>query len=311
MPQLPSLICPGCGQVVLGVSSPDKALIASRFEDCLRHCEACGIGASNTENSKTVTFIYRDPLANIPLECREGASEALSQALNVQNRKSKRRRFGFSTSEDAVTWVVFSHLLHSGELLPALRRIGLAAGMPSGEEPTLLLWGAPIGKTARGIEIREGLSRLCARLKEHTSSFSEPDVIIDLGAAGLIFIEVKYLSGNDEKPADYPGWPRYESASGQLKWRYNEVKASGCYELARNWALLHGLAKGQPVSLVNLGPAALFEGEEGKRLDRFIAALGADTQSRFLKAAWPDFLAPSLGSSPRWLAEFCRSRNLM
>jgi hypothetical protein len=68
-----------------------------------------------------------------------------------------------------------------------------------------------------------------ASLKENFTSFSEPDVIIDLGEGGLVFIEVKYRSGNDQKLDSYLGWSRYESAAG-MTWRFNEVKASGCYE---------------------------------------------------------------------------------
>jgi hypothetical protein len=93
---------------------------AKSFDDCLRRCEHCRIGASNTADSHSVTYIFRDPLDNIPPESREGVSEVLAQALNVYNRPSKLTNFGFSTSEDAVTWVVFTYLLRSGR--HAIRR---------------------------------------------------------------------------------------------------------------------------------------------------------------------------------------------
>lgn len=310
MPQLPSLSCPGCRGPISGISSIDKVPVASQFDDCLRRCEPCGIGVSNAADLKAVTFIYRDPLANIPLECREGANDALSQALNVRNRESKRRRFGFSTSEDAVTWVVFTYLLRSGQLLSALQRVGLVADMVSSDAPTLLLWGVPVGDGAHGIEIRRQLSDLCTSLKEEPNSFSEPDVIVDLGAAGLMFIEVKHLSGNDLKPADYPGWSKYSSVA-RLKWQIEAVKASGCYELARNWSLLNGLAADRPASLVSLGLDKLFLGAEGARLNRFIGALGTDERSHFMKVSWSDLLGKGVGYMPDWFAQFCRSRNLM
>jgi hypothetical protein len=66
------------------------------------------------------------------------------------------------------------------------------------------------------------LSDLCASLREDPNSFSEPDVIVDLGEEGLMFIEVKHCSGNDLKPADYCGWSRYESAA-RLGWRIENV----------------------------------------------------------------------------------------
>jgi hypothetical protein len=288
----------------------DKAPVATQFDDCLRRCEPCGIAASNATDPQAVTYIHRDPLGNIPIESREGASEALGQALNVRNRKSKRRRFGFSTSEDAVTWVVFTYLSRSSKLLPALRRAGLIADETLTTAPTLLLWGAPVDNGTRGAEIRRQLSDLCANLQEDPNSFSEPDVIIDLGEDGLMFIEVKHHSGNDVQPADYPGWSRYASGA-RLNWRFNDVKTSGCYELARNWCLLKNLAAERPASLVSLGPAKLFLGKEGARLDRFVTALGTDERSHFMKVRWSDLLGKGLDDVPDWFAQFCRSRDLM
>jgi hypothetical protein len=279
--------------------------VARRFEDCLRRCEACRIGASNTINRPT--YIYRVPLENIPVESREGASAALCQALNERNRETKRLRFGFSTSEDAVTWVVFTHLLRSGHLLDALKRSGLISNETTTFKPTLLLWGVPIDRSARGLEIRSELMELCVTLGENSNSLSEPDVIIDLGEHGIVFIEVKYLSGNERKPTAYHGWSRY-GESPRLTWRFEDVKASGCYELARNWCLMNKLAAGRPAALVSLGSAKLFDGTEGERLDRFASALGTDERSHFMKVTWSDLLGNDLGGMPEWFVKFCRGR---
>lgn len=309
MPQLPSLICPNCHGPISSVESIDRAPMATQFDDCLRRCEPCEIGASNAADPDAVTYIHRDPLGNIPNESREGAIQALAQAFNVRNRESKRRRFGFSTSEDAVTWVVFTYLLRSGQLLGSLLHAGIIAKTTVATAPTLLLWGVPIDNGARGAQIRKKLSDLCTSLQEDPNSFSEPDVIIDLGEDGLIFIEVKHLSGNDLKPADYPGWSRYASPA-PLAWRIEDVKASGCYELARNWCLLTRLAGERPASLVNLGPARLFRGAEGARLDRFVTALGSNDRSHFRKVTWSDILGASMADVPDWFAQFCRRQGL-
>lgn len=310
MPQLPSLICPSCHLPIAGVESAGKVPVATQFDDCLRRCEPCGIGASNASDRGAVTFIHRDPLGNIPVESREGASEALAQALNIRNRESKRRRFGFSTSEDAVTWVVFMHLLRSGQLLGSLRQVGLIADSALMATPTLLLWGAPVDAGARGKEIQGRLRELCAGLREDPNSFSEPDVIVDFGEHGVMFIEVKHQSGNDLKPVDYAGWPRYASVA-PLAWRIDDVKGSGCYELARNWCLVRLLSDGRPATLVNLGPSRLFGGAEGARLDRFVTALDTDDRSRFAKVAWSDLLTQGLADAPSWFSRFCRERGLI
>jgi hypothetical protein len=256
-----------------------------------------------------VTYIYRDPIQNIPVASREGAIKALSEALNVRNRASKLKRFGFSTSEDAVTWVVFTYLLRSGRLLKALQRVGVIAANSEGAVPTLLLWGAPIDDSILGETIRRRLRDICTSLGEKAMSFSEPDVIVDQGDAGLILIEVKYRSGNDFQGADYPGWNTYLSTPG-LNWRSKAVQVSGCYELARNWCLLRKLANGRSATLVNLGPKKLFFGAEGARLDRFIASLDIDERTRFQKGAWTDLLGGALIDAPAWFSDYCRDRCL-
>jgi hypothetical protein len=310
VPELPSLVCPSCSGPIAAVECLDPVPKAMGFDDCLRRCAPCEIGASNASDRQVVTYIYRDPLKNIPVESREGAAEALSQAFNLRNRDSKRHHFGFSTSEDAVTWVVFTYLLRSGKLHAALWRAGLIANETPIVAPALLLWGAPIRNDARGATIRKRLSELCKSLREDPNSFSEPDVIIDLGESGLIFIEVKYLSGNDSKPDNYSGWSRYASAA-TLPWQFEDIKASGCYELARNWCLLKALAADRPASLVNLGPARLFSGAEGGRLDRFISALATDDLSHFKKVKWSDLLGKDWDDMPDWFAQFCRNRGLV
>jgi hypothetical protein len=309
MPELMSLTCPSCDSSIAAAMYRDKVPVAKGFEDCLRRCESCGIAASNAAHSQNVTFIYRDPLENIPITSREGAFDALSQSLNVRSRQTKRSRFGFTTSEDALTWVVFTYLLRSGQLVATLRRVGLIAEETLTDVPVLLLWGVPIGAATRGAEIRKQLSTLCASLKESPTSFSEPDVIIDLGEGGLVFVEVKYRSRNDQRPDGYSGWSRYESAA-EMIWRYPEVRASGCYELARNWRLLMGLADGRSATLVNLGPARLFSGAEGARLERFVNALGPAKGTQFKIVTWPDLLRVVLAAAPDWFIQYCSSRGL-
>jgi hypothetical protein len=270
---LSALPCPGCGGMIAEVHSNEPWFDASSFETCARRCEVCGIGVSNALDAQRVTYIHRDPLTNIPEECRQGALDTLASALNARSRSKKKDRFGFSTSEDAVTWVVFSYLMRSQQLVPTLQKVGLVPPDLKDIEPVLLLWGARLGPTEGGSTVRDRLVAICTALGEDANSFSEPDVIVDLGEKGVVFIEVKYLSGNDRQPASYRGWPKYRS-EGRLSWRFAEVQESGCYELARNWCLLERLAEGRPGVLANLGPPSLFLGAEGVRLDRFVDLLG-------------------------------------
>lgn len=308
---LPTLVCPSCKGEIAGVEITGNPRAATSFAGCLRKCTKCEVGASNTVDVKSVTYIYLDPLESIPFQSRGGAQKALDEAHNVRNRKSKLTRFGFSpTSEDAVTWVVFTYLLRSGQLLNCLQRVGLAANKSGATVPTLLLWGSCIDGGTRGEEIRMQLGELCFGLGEKRRSFSEPDVIIDLGSEGLVFLEVKHMSGNDFQNEEYGGWKNYLSVAG-LAWSVVGIRASGCYELARNWCLLRGLAANRSATLVNLGPPQLFRGQEGSRLDRFIDSLDSDDRTQFRKVTWSELLGYVLVDAPDWFARFCCDRRLV
>ena len=310
---LPPLKCPGCTETLSGVEVEEALRVgADGFDGCLRRCAACRIGASNAVDPERVTFIYADPIAAIPPPSRDGAKEALEGALNVRNRPSKWAKFGYvPTSEDAVTWVVLTYLLRTGRLLGTLTRLGLCS-VNTQSHPRLLLWGVPIDDTnGKGAHLRGSLQAVCTALGEEPQSYSEPDVIVDLGNDGLVFIEVKHFSKNDIKNAVYRGWTeKMYLTPSPMRWNVGEVKTSGYYELARNWRLLNELAAGRSALLVNLGPPALFRGEEGKRLDAFVAALRTSDRCGFRKLTWSELLSDAARGAPGWFLDFCRQRRL-
>jgi hypothetical protein len=64
----------------------------------------------------------------------------------------------------------------------------------------------------------------------------------------------------------YGGAQRITHASADsLSWDFKDIKASGCYELARNWCLLKALAGDRPATLVNLGLAKAAQGARRPR----------------------------------------------
>lgn len=60
MPTLPRLACPGCGKA-MGPVSAQVIPPANTYEDCLRRCNKCMIGATNAKNSAKVKYL-RGPL---------------------------------------------------------------------------------------------------------------------------------------------------------------------------------------------------------------------------------------------------------
>ncbi|OGS12947.1 MAG: hypothetical protein A2285_00325 [Elusimicrobia bacterium RIFOXYA12_FULL_57_11] len=56
---LPRLRCPNCGKNMGPVKAPEIPP-ANKFEDCLRKCSRCLIGATNAKNPAKVKYIYGD-----------------------------------------------------------------------------------------------------------------------------------------------------------------------------------------------------------------------------------------------------------
>jgi hypothetical protein len=312
MSELEAIVCPDCRRSTGSVDyvaekrgGPPPAL---SYATCLRKCPSCDIGFSNTRNPNAVVRIYRDPLRNIPEQVRGGALEALAAALNIRNRENKREKFAFETSEDAVTWTVFRYLQLTENVTPVLRECipGLLSAAP--QEPSLLLWGAPVPPSdPRAGAIRQRLEELLLRIGENLESFSEPDVILDLGPAGIVMIEVKYRSLNDTKPADHGGWSRYIDTDAFAD--PMTLRNGGHYELARNWRIGWELAGERPFTLANLGPAVLFEGSVGKRLTEFERCLQRREGRCFRQLPWPRLLEAIPGWAG-WFKDYVASRGL-
>ena len=305
---LPEMGCPACGSILR--PRPGAAIAPTTWRDCLRRCLRCELGLSNARINPTVLF--NDPRMNVPPEVRGGVIETLALALNVRNRANKKIKFGFSTSEDALTWTVFSFLQGSGQLLEVLRRAGLP--IPDGVSlpEALLLWGVPIDPDRavddRGRPLRVRIESISDQLGEDPRSRTEPDVVIDLGDFGPLIIEVKHRSGTDVKSSSYAGWDRYYPANSPSP-HATLMRFSGCYELARNWRLGTELASvpPRPFTLACLGPDELFQGAGAETLMPFEAGLPSEGTARFQKLTWNALLG-AVKHAPDWLARYVEAR---
>jgi hypothetical protein len=268
------------------------------------------VGISNARRNPTVLF--DDPLMNVPQPVRDELLETLSLALNERNRDNKRVKFGFSTFEDALTWTVFKYLHDSGQLMDVLRRASLPVPDRASSPEALLLWGAPIPLdkmvNERGWWIRGRLEAIANKLVENPDSRTEPDVLIDLGKAGIFIIEAKHRSPTDMTEAAYCGWDGYYPANCPLPYA-TAMRASGCYQLARNWRFGLELAQKpcRPFTLVCLGPDVLFQGDGAEVLRPFEDCLPRDGSARFQKLRWRTFLG-AISQPPGWLVGYVGSR---
>jgi len=291
---LPNVVCPRCQSTIAATDGEIKA--ATNYSECLRRCQSCGIGFSNAISSPTV--IYRYPEQNVPEQVREGVLESLKQSLNEQHRADKISKFGFSTSEDALTWTVFSHLRRTGQLHTAMR--SCVTPEANSSPLALLLWGAPYPlDSPEGSRMRQQLITICDHLGEEKTCRSEPDVAVDFGDAGVVLIEVKYRSGNDRKRFGdrYNRYVRETDAFSDVA----AVGRSELYELTRNWRIGVELAGGRPFALVNL----VIKDSDPARTEEFRAGLNPK-RGQFLVLRWPGFVAGF--QQPDWLKSYLARR---
>lgn len=295
---LPPLACPVCRRPL--EARAGSLVAATCWQDCLRRCEDCGVGFSNAR--KGGVRIWREATQNVPMQVREHVLETLQLAVNSRNRNNKRSKFGFSSSEDAVTWTVFRYLQRTEQLAAIADIVGHVVNPQ--RRPTLLLWGVELtdeGPTPAGV-VAQRLARASTMLGERSHSRTEPDVILDFGADGALVIEAKYRSGNDHLRADHHSWVRYihagvRDASG--------VRASGLYELTRNWRFAAALADGRPLTVVNLGMPALADDE---RVLAWVKSLDLSAGGHFATATWAALLK-TVRLEP-WMKAYCVEREL-
>jgi hypothetical protein len=221
--------------------------------------------------------------------------------MNVGNRNNKRKKFGFSTSEDALTWSVFKFLHQTGQLAKCLAPLLELKHAPSEPNPALLLWGVPIPRDReplhRAEELSQQLISIADWLFEEPNGRTEPDVLIDLEERGLVIIEVKHNARTATQPPEYAHWSTYYPEG-------HPIRESLCYELARNWRfgleLAHLLQR--PFTLVYLGPDNLFD-LDAQLIAGFENCLPPNAFARFQRLPWNDLLA-SIAAPPDWLVQY-------
>lgn len=296
---LVALRCPGCGLELDPREGPASA--AAAFDDCLRRCDPCGLAWSNS--STQPVRIWKEPTHNVPAEVRSGIVEAVAAALNERNRKTKLLKLASESSEDAITWTTFSFLTSFAIADAAWRTL---AGLPAAEEPSprsVLIWGASL--FGDGSELLARFVDVSNTLGEVATSRTEPDVIIDLGSFGLVFVEVKYKSGNDvqsEKP-----WKMYTTSDAFLD--RDRARSSGRYELVRNWRIGCELAGDRPFSLVNLVRTAE-RGPSEVSTRVFAGSLKIGPTRRFAQVTFRTLLAGVHEPWPAWFVKYVELRQL-
>ena len=267
--------CPSCGELVAPINGAIKA--ASSYDGCLRRCEKCGIGFSNSKNNPSV--IYKNYLDNIPELLQNGLEITLNNSINELNRKNKRNRIGYSTSEDALTWSFFKYFVVRERFEDLLNLLNIKS---DGKDYDIYLWGVPISSQSNKNNFIEKFREVSRNFNETSSKMTEPDVMIKLSDK-IVFIEVKYLSANEIKTGEE--FAKYLIPDVEKE----KLIESGHYELFRNWAFASKLSYGNDFILINLAPKKLFSSKSQSKLIQFENSLKS-TKGKFVKLTWEEIL---------------------
>lgn len=271
--------CPICHHEMIEESLPQKR--AFKYETCIRKCLNCRIGASNSKNNPT--FIYEDFHKNIPSELLENLDYTLKHSNNNRNYFSKKIRIGYSTSEDAVSWIFIKYFIKNQKLTILQEIFNCKSKITE-----ILMWGVPqINK-----QYENPLKNICSDLGENKNSYSEPDIIM-ITEEEVIFIEVKVKSSNDKQDPDKKNFDRYLNNDFYLD--KNLAKKSKYYELIRNWTIAHFFSSDKKIRLINLAPRKLFCKESNRDFSNFISSL--KNKKNFEQLSWEDVIQVMIDNS--------------
>lgn len=266
------MLCPICKQEMKEDSVSQNR--AFRYINCVRKCFYCRIGASKSEQNPT--FIYEDFHKNIPSELLENLDYTLNHSNNNRNHFNKKIKIGYSTSEDAVSWIFIKYFVQN-------KKLNILQGILSCKSniSEILMWGVPqIDK-----QYANPLKDICRNLGEYENSFSEPDIIV-ITKEEVIFIEVKVKASNDKQDPDKKNFDRYLNNDFYLD--KNLAKKSKYYELIRNWTIAHYFSKDKKIRLINLAPMKLFYKESNLDFSNFISSL--KNKEDFEQLSWEEVI---------------------
>lgn len=288
-----AITCPKCNITMSFTNVPQKN--AYVYEDCVRKCFSCRLGASNTDNNPT--YIYENMLENFPIQLRDGLEDCLKHSLNEINKPTKGKRMAYTSSEDALTWIFFKYF-SDGNNFNRLKHFFKIDGLIE----DICLWGSSI-LFNKPTELSEKIRAACINIGEDSLRLSEPDVAIKTSEE-VCFIEVKFKSGNSyEENMD-----KYELYNNESIYRdYSLAKNTKLYELIRNWTIGNKVSGLKKFRLINLGPRKLFKRKTKADIECFRSSL--NKPNNFQCIEWEGIFETILyKNSDKWLIEEIEKR---
>lgn len=282
---LKDIKCPKCGNIIKGGTYTQKS--AQKYEDCYRKCQECSCAVSNAQEHPTYIYLnYMDNLLKDNKDDKLKLEEIFKNVLNKRNRKNKINKFGYSSSEDAFSWIFFSYFLKHDKLQELSSALNIKE-----EIKDILFWGVPYKQSEFGKSIRDILINKENERKENDKSRTEPDIII-VTEHKIVFIEVKLKSGMPEqkKEEQYKNDSYFDKEYYCSINEFNSLKDNGyLYELIRNWTLCNDIALEKKLSpmLYNLIPNIAKKEEDSQK--KFTATLIKSDNYKVIK--WKDLFS--------------------
>jgi hypothetical protein len=296
---MPTSKCPMCGgktackQDLLGKHPKQYGFHA--------HCPQCHASFSNAKDPKKRVVVWDMVESNTYPQDKNTIARLrtiIAQSMNKTNRKKKEPDMCNENSEDALTWSVFNTLEKSFLLERVFASLSVASDQPAQGDTRIYYWGYndkyPDDKV---IQEYVGVLNLAGE-PTWPGGYSEPDILLFSPKHGLINIEVKYMSPNDDKLREHSNQKRNDRAQkmldiGKKYVKTTQVKDWIWYELLRMWVpgcLVAEHMNMQSFTLVNLLPKSLLEKEKGQVFTDMKKCIKQNEHFQFKQVAWEDFM---------------------
>jgi hypothetical protein len=267
----------------------------SDWEKLHAKCDSCEIGISNSKDPKNSRFIWKTIEKNMISQNKndlDRLTEIIDHSMNEGNRPRKKIGMKHENSEDALSWNVFSYLEKHDLLNEAYKYFtGLQADITGCQ---VYYWGYNDKETAFIGRYKDVLKK--AGEPKWGGGYTEPDILLYVPKSGLINIEVKYTSSNDDKLKEKNNNERNKRAQQMLDLGKSFVKKDQVvdwtwYELLRMWVPGCLLAKKMNVKfyLINLLPQEMLINEKGAVSNDMHQCIQQSSKYRFAQMTWEAF----------------------
>lgn len=263
------------------------------------YCPNCCASFSNARNPEKRVIVWDNIEKNLYNSYEDKINrlkQIINHSMNEGNRVKKEPSMRSENSEDALTWSIFS-ALEEHDLLNDVFCYFTNTNVPV-TDTCIYYWGYN-DKYPKDKMIKEYISVLNkAGEPEWRGGYSEPDILLFSPLHGIVNIEVKYKSPNDDKLRDKGNLSRIKRAQQMIDIGKKYVQKQSAvdwtwYELLRMWVPGCVVAERMNLksfTLINLLPQTMLKKEKDRVTTDMQGCIKQSNAFKFKQVVWEDFM---------------------